>query len=160
MYIKILNVNTKIGDYMESTKNKKIVNKFKAKEKRMKNALVAFIIGGVMGVLGQIIIEMYTKLFSIPTSTAGAFMSITFIFLASLFTGLGFFDTWVSFAKCGLIVPITGFAHSMTSSALDTKTEGPISGLGSNMFKLTGSVILYGVVSAWIFGIIRYFIGG
>ena len=87
-------------------------------------------------------------------------MLVTLIFLASLFTALGFFDKLVNKFKCGLLIPITGFAHSMTSSALDYKEEGLIYGIGSNMFKLAGSVIIYGVVSAWLFGMIRYLIGG
>ena len=82
-----------------------------------------------------------------------------FIVFASLCTALGFFDKWVTKFKCGLLIPITGFAHSMTSAAMDYKNEGPIYGIGSNVFKLAGSVILYGVVSAWIFGMIRYLIG-
>ena len=78
-------------------------------------------------------------------------MIITLIFIASLFTALGFFDKLVNFCRCGLIIPITGFAHSMTSSSLDYKKEGPIYGIGSNMFKLAGSVLLYGVFAAWFF---------
>lgn len=80
---------------------------------------------------------------------AATIMIVTFIFLASLFTALGFFDKLVTKFRCGLLIPITGFAHSMTSSALDYKKEGPIYGIGSNMFKLAGSVIIYGIVSAW-----------
>ncbi len=91
---------------------------------------------------------------------AATIMIVTFIFLASLFTALGFFDKLVTKFRCGLLIPITGFAHSMTSSALDYKKEGPIYGIGSNMFKLAGSVIIYGIVSAWFFGMIRYIIGG
>ena len=93
-------------------------------------------------------------------SDSSTLMIVVFIFLASLFTALGFFDNLVSYFRCGLIIPITGFAHSMTSSSLDYKNEGPIYGIGSNMFKLAGSVIIYGVVAAWFFGMIRYLIGG
>ena len=87
-------------------------------------------------------------------------MIVLMIFLASLCTALGFFDKLVGIFRCGLLIPITGFAHSMTSSALDYRKEGPIYGIGSNMFKLAGSVILYGVVSAWMFGTIRFLIEG
>ena len=66
----------------------------------------------------------------------------------------------VTFCKCGLIIPITGFAHSMTSAFMDYRKEGFIYGVGSNAFKLAGTVILYGVLSASLFGLIRYFIGG
>ena len=86
-------------------------------------------------------------------------MLLTLIVLACLFTSLGFFDKWVTFAKCGLIIPITGFAHSVASSGLDYKKEGPIYGVGSNLLKLAGPVIVYGICSAVIFGSIRY-LGG
>ena len=66
----------------------------------------------------------------------------------------------VEFAKCGLIIPITGFAHSMMSASLDYKKEGFVTGIGANMFKLAGTVIAYGVISAYFFGLIRYIIGG
>ena len=87
-------------------------------------------------------------------------MIIIFIFFACLFTSLGFFDKLVTKFKCGLIIPITGFAHSVMSSSLDSKNEGLIYGIGSNMFKLAGSVIIYGIVSAFVFGLVRYLIGG
>ena len=86
-------------------------------------------------------------------------MISTLIFFACLFTALGFFDKWVTFCKCGLIIPITGFAHSMMSASLEYKKEGLITGIGANMFKLAGTVIIYGVVSAYIFGLIRLVIG-
>ena len=87
-------------------------------------------------------------------------MIVTLVFIGCLFTALGFFDKWVKFAKCGLIIPITGFAHAMMSSALEYRREGLVTGLGANMFKLAGSVIVFGVVSAYIFGILRIIIIG
>jgi stage V sporulation protein AC len=93
-------------------------------------------------------------------SDSSTLMIVVFIFLASLFTALGFFDNLVSFFRCGLIIPITGFAHSIMSAALDYKKEGPIYGVGSNVFKLAGSVIYYGVVSAAVFGVIRFILFG
>ena len=133
-----------------------IVNKNKPKEPKLKYALTAFLVGGSIGLLGEILIRLYIYLFSLSRNDASTYMIITFIFLASLFTALGFFDKLVAKAKAGLLIPITGFAHSMTSAALDYKHEGPIYGIGSNVFKLSGSVIFYGVVSAWFFGLIRY----
>ncbi len=145
---------------MEKKEYQKIVDKHKPKEKRGLNALVAFVIGGMVGLIGQFLIEFYSSYLDISTKDASVFMIVTLIFFASLFTALGFFDKWVSFAKCGLIIPITGFAHSMTSAGIEYKKEGPIYGLGSNIFKLAGSVILYGIVSAWIFGFLRYLLMG
>ncbi|MDO5002838.1 MAG: SpoVA/SpoVAEb family sporulation membrane protein [bacterium] len=145
---------------MVNKKYEKIVNSNKAKEERVKNAIVAFIVGGLVGLLGEAIIEILCCYFKISRTDASVYMIVILIFISSLCTALGFFDKLVTKFKCGLLIPITGFAHSMTSATLDYKKEGPVSGFGSNMFKLAGSVILYGVVSAWVFGLIRYLIGG
>ena len=145
---------------MRNTKYEKIANFHKASEKRVFNSFIAFVSGGVMGFLAELIIEIFGCLFGFSRVISANFMIIIFIFIASLCTGLGFFDKLVTKFKCGLLIPITGFAHSMTSSSMDYRTEGPIYGIGSNMFKLAGSVIIYGVVAAWFFGMIRYLIGG
>lgn len=145
---------------MKNIKFDKIADVHKAPENRIKNAFVAFFSGGVIGLLGEGFIEILCMQFHLARSDAATIMIVTFIFLASLFTSLGFFDKLVTKFRCGLLIPITGFAHSMTSSALDYKKEGPIYGIGSNMFKLAGSVIIYGIVSAWFFGMVRYIIGG
>ena len=145
---------------MKSERYERIVNQNKAVEERGKNALTAFIVGGLVGALGEIIIEVICYYFKLSRNDSATIMIVIMIFVASLCTALGFFDKLVTKFKCGLLIPITGFAHSMTSATLDYKKEGPVSGFGSNMFKLAGSVILYGVVSAWFFGMIRYFIGG
>ncbi len=145
---------------MKNTKYDKIADVHKAPESRFKNAIVAFVSGGVMGILGEGLIEVLCYKFHMSRNDAATMMIVIFIFLASLFTALGFFDKLVTKFRCGLLIPITGFAHSMTSSSLDYKKEGPIYGIGSNMFKLAGSVIIYGIVSAWFFGMIRYIIGG
>lgn len=145
---------------MEKANYEKIVNKHKPTETRAQNAFIAFVSGGLVGVIAELITEVYVVWFDISTKDASSFMLVTLIFIACLFTALGFFDKWVTFCKCGLIIPITGFAHSMMSAGLEYKKEGPIFGLGSNVFKLAGSVILYGVVSAWFFGLLRLIIMG
>ena len=145
---------------MEKKLYEKIVMNHKPKETRVQNAVIAFLTGGVMGALGQLLIEFYSYYLDISTNDAAIFMIITLIFLASLFTALGFFDKWVNWARCGLIIPITGFAHSMTSAAIEFRKEGFVTGLGANLFKLAGTVILYGVVSAYFFGILRINIMG
>ena len=136
-----------------------IVDKHKPKEKKLKNLIIAFVVGGLIGMLGNFLLDFYSS-FDIPSQYASVFMIVTLIFFACLFTALGFFDNFVKFGKMGVIIPITGFAHSMQSATLDHKKEGLIYGFGSNMFNLAGSVILYGVLSAWVIGIIRYFLGG
>lgn len=149
-----------IGDDMEKRLYEKIVMNHRPKEHRLRNAITAFIVGGIVGIIGEGLLELYTYYLNVSSSDAAVFMMVTLIFLASLFTALGFFDKWVNFARCGLIVPITGFAHSMTSAAIEFKKEGYVTGLGANIFKLAGTVILYGIVSSYIFGIIRYFVLG
>ena len=141
---------------MEKKEYQRIVDRHKPEENRLMNAMIAFLVGGSIGVVAQLLIEFYSSWLEISTKDASSYMIVTLIFVSCLFTALGFFDKWVSFAKCGLIIPITGFAHSVMSSGMEYRKEGPIYGVGSNMFKLAGSVILYGIVAAWFFGMIRY----
>ena len=145
---------------MDKQNYQKIIDKNTPKEKRLKNGIIAFFIGGIMGIIGQGLIDLYTNIFSISTKQASVFMIVTLIFIGCFLTCLGFFDKWVNAAKCGLIVPITGFAHAMMSAALEYKREGMVTGIGSNMFKLAGSVIIFGVVSAYTFGLIRLLLFG
>ncbi len=145
---------------MKQQKYELIAKEHQAKNPKLKNATIAFLIGGLIGMLGEGLIELLCNIFHISRNNAGTIMIVIVIFLASLSTALGFFDKLVTKCKCGLLIPITGFAHSMTSAALDYKKEGPIYGIGSNIFKLAGSVILYGIVAAWFFGMIRYLLGG
>ena len=145
---------------MKQEKYEMIAKEHKAKNPKLQNAIVTFLIGGVIGMIGEGIIELLCNIFHMSRNNAGTIMIVIMIFIASLSTALGFFDKLVTKFKCGLLIPITGFAHSMTSAALDYKKEGPIYGVGANIFKLAGSVILYGIVAAWFFGMIRYLLGG
>ena len=145
---------------MEKSKSAKIVKKNTPREKFILNPIIAFLVGGFMGLLGQGLIDFYSYIFSISTKDASVFMIVTLIFVGCLLTCLGFFDKLVQFAKCGLIIPITGFAHAMMSATLEYRKEGMITGIGANMFKLAGSVIVFGVVSAYVFGLIRLLIFG
>lgn len=140
---------------MDNSEYKKLTEKIVKKENPFKNILVAFITGGLIGVLAEALTEIYLYLFSINLSDAYLFTFITFIVIGSLLTGLGFFDKLLSICKCGLIVPSTGFANTMTSSAMDTRSEGFIKGIGASIFKLTGSIILYGILFGILFGFIR-----
>lgn len=144
---------------MEKKKYEEIVDKHTPSENIVVNALTAFTIGGIMGVIGQALIDFYSYYLTIPTKEATVCMIVTLIFISCLLTSLGFFDKIVNFCKCGLIVPITGFAHATMSAALEYRKEGFISGLGSNMLKISGAVIIFGVVSAWTFSLIRMLLG-
>ena len=146
---------------MEKETYKKIIDKHKPKEDMFKNELIAFLVGGLVGLLAQVMTDIYSYILNIPSALASTFTIVTLIFIGCFLTCLGFFDNIVRKCGAGLIVPITGFAHSMMSAALEFRKEGLINGIGANMFKLAGSVIVYGVVSAYIFGLIRYiFFGG
>lgn len=145
---------------MNQKKYQEIVDRYKIKENRLKNGIIAFIIGGLMGMIGNLLVEFYSYLLDIPSKLASTYMIITLIFIGCLLTCLGFFDKMVNFAKAGLLIPITGFAHSMQSAGLEYKKEGLVTGIGANIFKLAGTVIVFGIVSAYIFGIVRALIFG
>lgn len=139
---------------------KKLVKKHTPKEPKLRNVGVAFLVGGLIGLFAEILIFVIKHCFSVSVVVAGLITALIVIFLSSLFTALGFFDNWVNRCKCGLIIPTTGFAHSVASSALEYKKDGLITGLGSNFFKLAGSVILYGIISAFILVIVKAIFGG
>lgn len=145
---------------MEKKKYQDLVKKHTPKENRLYNGMIAFLIGGLMGILGQFLVELYVSNLGIPTKEASSFMIITLIFIGCLLTCFGFFDKWVNWAGAGLFVPITGFAHAMMSAALDYRKEGLVTGIGPSMLKLTGSVIIFGIVSAYVFGLIRILLFG
>lgn len=136
-----------------------LVKRHTPKENILYNFLVAFITGGFMGMLGNFLACFYSTYLNISTSDGNIFMIITLIFIGCLFTAFGFFDKWVNFCKFGLIIPITGFAHATQSAALEYKREGLVTGIGANMFKLSGSVIVFGVTSAYVFGLFRILLG-
>ena len=135
----------------------KIVKKYTPSENKLKNAILSFIAGGTIGLISEII---YNILIFYNINNSNIWIIVILILLASILTGLSIFDNLVEKFKCGIIIPITGFAHSMTSAAIDYKKDGLITGIGSNTFKLAGSVILYGTFSAFILTIIKVIING
>ena len=145
---------------MNEKEYRTIINRIIPSTISIKRMVISFLVGGTIGVIGQLLIIFYSSFEKISINDAGNLMMVTLIFFSSLFTCMGFFDHLVTKAGAGLIIPITGFAHSTASSALEYKKEGFVNGIGTNIFKLSGSVILYGVLSAYIFGIIRYIIFG
>ena len=140
---------------MKLKEYKKIVNKNSRKEDISKNVIVAFISGGLVGVLGQLFVDFLENCYYMPLNECYMYLMIALVIISSILTGLGIFDKLVSFCKCGLIVPTTGFSHAMTSSAMDHSSEGLIKGIGANIFKMTGIIILYGLVSAFFLAILK-----
>lgn len=134
---------------------KTLVKSNSKKENVFLNLFVSFVTGGLMGVIGAFIFKWLNEGIGLNASTSSMYLMIIIVVVSSILTGFGFFDKVVSFCKCGLIVPTTGFAHAMTSAAMDNRSEGLIKGIGSNIFKLTGSIILYGLLSAFIFALIK-----
>ena len=136
------------------------VEKHTPKEDVLKNAILTFIYGGLLGMASEFLLNCYVLWFNIPRKEAGVVVILTLIIIASILTALGIFDVCVSKLKSALIIPITGFAHSMTSAAMEYRKEGLVLGLGANIFKLAGTVILYGIVSVYVFGIFRLLVLG
>lgn len=134
---------------------KKVVKSNSKKENIFINLFVSFLTGGLMGIIGAFIFKWLNEGIGLNASTSSMYLMIIIVVVSSILTGFGFFDKVVSFCKCGLIVPTTGFAHAMTSAAMDNRSEGLIKGIGSNIFKLTGSIILYGLLSAFIFALLK-----
>lgn len=126
---------------------------------KLKNAIVAFVVGGILAVASQYLFEILQTNLQFSKSNASSLVIIIIIVITSFLTGLGVYDSLAQFCGAGLFIPISGFANSLASSTLESKSEGLIYGIGSNMFKLAGSVITYGIVSVYILGILRYFIG-
>lgn len=133
----------------------KLIKKYEIKDNIVNNITISFIMGGIAGLIAQVLTDLFIKYLKVNLSNAYLLTSSTFIIVGSILTGMGFFDKVLSFSKCGLIVPSTGFANSMTSSSMDYKSEGFVKGIGANMFKLTGSIIVYGIIFGIIFGYIR-----
>lgn len=145
---------------MSNEEYEAIVKKHKPTEQRILNIVKAFVIGGIIGIIGHFLLEFYTTSLAITSKEASTLVIISLILVASFFTALGFFDNWINFGRAGFFIPITGFAHAMTSTCMEYRKEGLVTGIGSNIFKLTGTVILYGIVSAYLFGLIRFLLFG
>lgn len=120
-----------------------------------KNCIKAFIIGGFICVFGQLIQTFFIKQFGFTEETAGSPTSATLIIISVLLTGFGVYDHIAQWAGAGTAVPITGFANTMASAAIEHKSEGYVLGVGGNMFKISGPVIVFGVFSAFIVAIVK-----
>lgn len=140
---------------MEKREYQELVKQKTPKPKKMCHAVLAFLSGGLLGAICEIIKALLVNYYNVKEVDAISYILLLLIVGACFLTAFFDFDKWVIKFKAGLIVPITGFAHSIQSSALDYKKDGLVTGLGANFFKLAGSVILYGIVSAFLFCIIK-----
>lgn len=139
---------------MDIQQLKEVSKRHVAPTQKRKNAIYAFLSGGILSVVFQYVAFGLLRFFN--EQEANTITLLILIFLASLLTGIGVYDELAIRCGAGLFVPISGFANALASSALECKHEGFIYGIGSNMFKLAGSVITYGIVSAIVFSAIRY----
>ncbi|OAS87462.1 MULTISPECIES: stage V sporulation protein AC [Metabacillus] len=135
------------------------IKSYQPKTPYVLNCLKAFLIGGFICMIGQGIQNFYINVLNFSEKDAGNPTAGTLILISAILTGIGVYDKLGQFAGAGSAVPITGFANSMTSAAIEHRSEGIVLGIATNMFKLAGSVIVFGVVAAYIVGIIRYFYG-
>lgn len=124
----------------------------------VKNCVRAFLVGGFICIIGQALQWMFINYFGFDEKTAGNPASAILIIIAILLTGFGVYDHIAQWAGAGTAVPITGFANTMASAAIEHRTEGYVLGVGGNMFKLSGSVIVFGVFSAFVVAIVKIFI--
>ena len=127
------------------------------KPKIVRNCMRAFLVGGLICDLGQLITNIL-KSYDLPKDDVSALTSIIMVFLGALFTGIGFYDKIASYAGAGTVVPITGFANAMVAPAIEFKKEGFVFGVAAKMFTIAGPVLVYGIGSSVIVGIIYYII--
>ena len=136
----------------------KYVDQVSPKPTYVKNYILAFIVGGIICMIGQGINDFFMKVINLDKLAASSATSITLIFIGSFLTGLGVYDLIGKRAGAGSIIPITGFANSIVSPAMEFKREGYVLGIGANMFKIAGPVLVYGIGSSILFGFIYYIV--
>lgn len=122
------------------------------------NCIQAFIVGGLICLFGELVRTILLKRFYLDEQTSNTIMLIIIIVLASLFTGFGIYDKIGQSAGAGSIIPISGFANSLTSSAIESKSEGFVLGILTNLFKLAGAIIVAGIASSFVVSTIVYII--
>lgn len=134
----------------------KMVKRLSPPSPKLKNCICAFLVGGFICTLGQILMEVYSKCMMLDEERAKVLVTVSLIFLSALLTALKLFSKIAKFAGAGTLVPITGFANAVVSPAIEFKAEGFVLGLGANMFKIAGPVIVYGTVASVVYGIVYW----
>lgn len=124
-----------------------------------KDMLRSFLVGGLICVIGQLILNGFTAL-DLSEQDAAAATSVSLVFLSAVLTGLSVYDDIAKFAGAGTLVPITGFANAVVSPAIEFKAEGFVTGMAAKMFIIAGPVIVYGTVASVLYGLILVIFGG
>ena len=140
----------------EKKKFKKYAKSFAPKSKLFKDCVSAFLTGGIICVMGQGIGDI-GKMLGVSRENVKTLIPCSLIVLSCILTGLGLYQKIAKFAGAGTLVPITGFANAVSSISIDSKAEGLVFGVGANMFKIAGPVIVYGTLASVIYGIIYWF---
>lgn len=135
-----------------------MVQKASPRSPVLKDCLFAFLFGGAICTLGQSLADLF-MLLGFTLQDARTFVSISLIFLSAALTAFGVYDNIAKYAGAGTLVPITGFANSMVSPALEFKSEGFVTGLGSKMFVVSGPVLVFGLSASVFYGVVLYVIG-
>ena len=138
---------------MTNSEYDKLVNKRAKSSPTGRNILWAFLIGGLICTIGQVLMNFYQSL-GLNQDSAGAAVSITLILVTALLTGLGWFDNLAKLAGAGTLVPITGFANAMVSPAMEFKNEGLVTGTAVKLFSVAGPVLVFGISASVIYGLI------
>lgn len=133
---------------------RQMVNEQMPKSHVFVNCLVAFAIGGAICCIGQAVGDMGEAFFQLDEKQRSSFVSVIMIFLGALFTGIGIYDKLGAIAGAGSVVPITGFANSIVAPAMEHKREGLVLGVAANMFSIAGPVLVYGIVTSVIIGLV------
>ncbi|MCB2296632.1 stage V sporulation protein AC [Clostridium tagluense] len=133
----------------------KLVKKIEPKRPILKNCIKAFLVGGAICTIGQCLQLFFITYLNFNEKTAVSPTSIVLIFVSALLTGLGVYDHLGQWAGAGSAVPVTGFANSIASAAIEHRSEGYVLGVAGNMFRLAGAIIVYGVFSAFVVATIK-----
>ena len=141
---------------MTNEEYQKYVDKKTPNSTLIKDIVLAFLVGGLICIVGQLIFDGYSSL-DMSEDIARMGTSATLIFLGAFLTGIGVYDRIAKFAGAGTIVPITGFSNSIVSPAMEFKSEGMVLGLAAKMFVISGPVLVYGIISSILAGVV-YFI--
>ena len=137
-----------------------MVKKLSPPSPKLKDSICAFLVGGLICTLGQLLLELYTKTCALDEERAKALVTVSLIFLSAFLTALGLFSKIAKFAGAGTLVPITGFANAVVSPAIEFKSEGWVLGLGAKIFTIAGPVIVYGTVASVVYGLIYWILQG
>ena len=140
---------------MDNQYKKALIKKHSPRSPLLKNSLLAFFFGGLICVVGELILQALL-FFSVEKKTASVTVTLILIFIAATLTALGLFDRIARHAGAGTLVPVTGFSNAVVSEAMDAESEGLVLGVGSKIYTVAGPVILYGVASGALYGLIYY----